>query len=312
MTAPSPTTGTSLGGVIVATALPYVEDPAAPAGLRVDLERYAEHCRWLIASGCDGVGANGSLGEYASLTDEERRAVAETAVWAVGNSGVVVVGVHAPGSHQAQMWTEHARDIGADAVLCLPPTTYRASRAEILDHFAIVAAVGLPVMIYNNPIDTKVDLTPDLLAEIGQIEHIVAVKEFSGDVRRILEIRGRAPSLTVSAGADDLLLEAVLMGATGWFAGFPNVFPAESVRLFELARSGELAEARSLYEHLVPAFRWDSRTEFVQAIKYGMDLVERYGGPCRPPRGPLTTEHRLQVDADLQRALDFLRPEPVT
>ena len=126
----------------------------------------AEHCRWLIASGCDGVGANGSLGEYASLTDEERRAVAETAVWAVGDSGVVVVGVHAPGSHQARMWTEHARDIGADAVLCLPPTTYRASRAEILDHFAIVAAVGLPVMVYNNPIDTKVDLTPDLLTEI--------------------------------------------------------------------------------------------------------------------------------------------------
>ena len=127
-----------------------------------------------------------------------------------------------------------------------------------------------------------------LLAEISQIEHIVGVKEFSGDVRRILEIRERAPSLAVSAGADDLLLEAVLMGATGWFAGFPNVFPAESVRLFELARSGELAEARRLYEHLVPAFRWDSRTEFVQAIKYGMDLVDRYGGPCRPPRGPLT------------------------
>jgi 4-hydroxy-tetrahydrodipicolinate synthase len=102
------------------------------------------------------------------------------------------------------------------------------------------------------------------------------------------------------------------MGATGWFAGFPNVFPAESVRLFERARSGELAEARRLYEHLVPAFRWDSRTEFVQAIKYGMDLVGRYGGPCRPPRGPLTTPQRLQLDADMQRAIDFLRPEPVT
>ena len=103
------------------------------------------------------------------------------------------------------------------------------------------------------------------------------------------------------------------MGATGWFAGFPNVFPAESVRLFELARSGELAEARSLYEHLVPAFRWDSRTEFVQAIKYGMDLVERYGGPCRPPRGPLTTRASARSSTPtLQRALDFLRPEPVT
>ncbi len=308
----SPVTRDSLGGVIVATALPYVEDPGAPAGLRVDLERYAEHCRWLIASGCDGVGPNGSLGEYAALTDEERRSVAETAVAAVGDAGTVVVGVHGAGSHQARAWAEHARDIGADGVLCLPPTIYRASRAEIVDHFAAVAAVGLPVMVYNNPIDTKVDLTPDLVAEIAQLEHVVAVKEFSGDVRRIVEIRERAPALTVCAGADDLLLEAVLMGATGWFAGFPNVFPAESVRLYELARAGELAEARPLYEHLVPAFRWDSRTEFVQAIKYAMDLVGRYGGPCRPPRGPLGAEHRLQLAADLRRALDYLLPQAVT
>jgi 4-hydroxy-tetrahydrodipicolinate synthase len=278
----------------------------------VDLERYAEHCRWLIASGCDGVGPNGSLGEYAALTDEERRSVAETAVDAVGDAGTVVVGVHGPGSHQARAWAEHARDIGADGVLCLPPTIYRASRAEIVDHFAAVAAVGLPVMVYNNPIDTKVDLTPDLLAEIAQLEHVVAVKEFSGDVRRIVEIRERAPALAVCAGADDLLLEAVLMGATGWFAGFPNVFPAASVRLYDLARAGELAEARPLYEQLVPMFRWDSRTEFVQAIKYAMDLVGRYGGPCRPPRGPLGAEHRLQLDADLRRALDYLRPQAVT
>jgi 1-pyrroline-4-hydroxy-2-carboxylate deaminase len=307
-----PATRDLLGGVIVATALPYVEDPSAPAGLRVDLERYAEHCRWLIASGCDGVGPNGSLGEYAALTDEERRSVAETAVDAVGDAGTVVVGVHGPGSHQARAWAEHARDIGADGVLCLPPTIYRASRAEIVDHFAAVAAVGLPVMVYNNPIDTKVDLTPALLAEIAQLEQVVAVKEFSGDVRRIVEIRERAPALTVCAGADDLLLEAVLMGATGWFAGFPNVFPAASVRLYELARAGELAEARPLYEQLVPAFRWDSRTEFVQAIKYAMDLVGRYGGPCRPPRGPLGAEHRLQLDADLRRALDYLHPQAVT
>lgn len=85
------------------------------------------------------------------------------------------------------------------------------------------------------------------------------------------------------AGADDLVLESLLMGAEGWFAGFPNVFPAASVRLFDLARAGRLAEARELYEPLVAAFRWDSRTEFVQAVKRAMDLVGRYGGPSRPP-----------------------------
>ncbi|MEU3767836.1 dihydrodipicolinate synthase family protein [Amycolatopsis keratiniphila] len=295
-----------LGGVVVATALPYREDASAPAGLAVDYDAYAAHCRWLVDNGCRGVGPNGSLGEYSSLTDEERRRVARTAIETVGDDGIVVVGVHGPGSHQAKYWAEVAAEDGADGLLCLPPTMYRANRGEVLAHFEAVASVGLPVMVYNNPIDTKVDLTPALLAEIAQIDNVVAVKEFSGDVRRVLEIREQAPGLDVISGADDVVLESLLMGATGWFAGFPNVFPAESVRLFDLARSGKLDEARALYEPLVAAFRWDSRTEFVQAIKLGMDLVGRYGGPCRPPRGPLTDEHREQVTADMRRALASL------
>jgi 4-hydroxy-tetrahydrodipicolinate synthase len=296
-----------LDGVIVATALPYAEDATAPAGLRPDLDRFAEHCRWLVDNGCRGVGPNGSLGEYSSLTDDERRAVAKTAIEAVGDDGVVVVGVHGAGAHQARAWAEKAAEDGADGVLCLPPTMYRANRGEVIHHFTEVAKAGLPVMVYNNPIDTKVDLTPDLLAEIAQIENVVAVKEFSGDVRRILEIRELAPDLAVIAGADDLTLEALLMGATGWFAGFPNVFPKESVRLYDLAVQGKLEEARALYEPLVAAFRWDSRTEFVQAIKYGMDYVGRYGGPCRPPRGPLVPEHLAQLEQDMKKAVESLR-----
>ncbi|HET6288399.1 MAG TPA: dihydrodipicolinate synthase family protein [Amycolatopsis sp.] len=295
-----------LGGVVVATALPYRADGSAPAGLAVDYDAYAAHCRWLVDNGCRGVGPNGSLGEYSSLTDEERRRAARTAIETVGDDGIVVVGVHGPGAHQARHWAEVAAEDGADGLLCLPPTLYRANRGEVLAHFEAVASVGLPVMVYNNPIDTKVDLTPALLAEIARIDNVVAVKEFSGDVRRVLEIRERAPGLDVISGADDVVLESLLMGATGWFAGFPNVFPAESVRLFDLTRAGEVEEARALYEPLVAAFRWDSRTEFVQAIKLGMDLVGRYGGPCRPPRGPLTDEHREQVTADMRRALASL------
>ncbi len=295
-----------LDGVIVATALPYAPDPAAPAGLRPDLDRYAEHCRWVVDSGCRGVGPNGSLGEYSSLTDAERREVAQTAVAAVGDAGIVVVGVHGVGSHQARHWAELAAEDGAHGVLCLPPTMYRANAREVVDHFAQVAAVGLPVMVYNNPIDTKVDLTPEVLAEVAAIDNVVAVKEFSGDVRRVLEIREVAPELTVVAGADDVALESLLMGATGWFAGFPNVFPAESARLYDLALAGELTEARALYVPLVAAFRWDSRTEFVQAIKHGMDFVGRFGGPCRPPRGPMSPEQLAALDADMRRAVEHL------
>ncbi|WP_018350678.1 dihydrodipicolinate synthase family protein [Longispora albida] len=295
-----------LRGVIVATALPYAADASAPAGLRVDYDAYAEHCSWLVANGCRGVTPNGSLGEYSSLTDEERAQAVRTAVAAVGPEGVVVAGVSAPGAHQARYWAEQAAEAGAHGVLCLPPTMYRANRAEIVHHFAEVAKVGLPVMVYNNPIDTKVDLTPEILAEIATLDNVVAVKEFSGDVRRVLEIREAAPDLDVVAGADDVVVESLLMGATGWLAGFPNVFPKESAELYKLAISGDVAGARALYEPLVAAFRWDSRTEFVQAIKLGMELVGRPGGPSRPPRGPLSETQTAQIKADMDKAISYL------
>jgi 4-hydroxy-tetrahydrodipicolinate synthase len=293
---------TDLRGVIVATALPYREDPSAPAGLAVDYDRYAEHCDWLISNGCHGVGPNGSLGEYSSLTDEERRRVVQVAVEAVGGRGLVVAGVHGPGWHQARRWAELAAEDGANGVLALPPTMYRASDSQVVEHYTRIAEAGLPMMIYNNPYDTKVDLVPSLVAEIARIPQVVAVKEFSGDVRRLFEIREKC-DIDVIAGADDVLFELMADGAVGWFAGFPNVFPAESVHIYDLMLAGQVTEARALYEKVVALFRWDSRTEFVQAIKLSMDLAGRYGGPCRPPRGPLTPSHRAQIEAETKQAI---------
>ncbi|WP_163510007.1 dihydrodipicolinate synthase family protein [Fodinicola acaciae] len=296
-----------LTGVVVATTLAFRPDKSAPAGLAVDYDRYAAHCDWLIRNGCRGIGANGSLGEYSSLTDEERRKVVQTAVSAVDGRGIVIAGAHAVGWHQAQKWAELAKEDGADAVLLLPPIVYRASASEVVEHYTKVAEVGLPIMAYNNPFDTKVDLTPHLLAELAKIPEVVAVKEFSGDARRVLEIRELC-DLDVVSGADDLLFETLVDGTVGWFAGYPNAFPAASVELYDLVRAGRIAEARELYRHLLPAFRWDSRTEFVQAIKLSMDIVgESYGGPTRPPRGPLSQENEERVRADVARALEHLR-----
>ncbi len=300
-----------LRGVIVAAALPYREDPSAPAGLAVDYDRYAEHCDWLIRNGCHGIGPNGSLGEYSSLTDEERRRVVQVAVDAVAGRGLVVAGVHGPGWHQARRWADLAAEDGADGILCLPPTLYRASPAQVVDHFTHVAGAGLPMMVYNNPFDTKVDLVPSLVAEIARIPGVTAIKEFSGDVRRLFEIREQC-DIDVIAGADDVLFELMADGAVGWFAGFPNAFPAESVRLYDLLAAGAYHQARELYRALVTVFRWDSRTEFVQAIKLSMDMVGRYGGRCRPPRGPLTPEHEAQIRAETERAIATLAPLQAT
>ena len=281
-------------GVTVATALPFRDD------LTVDLDRYGEHVRWLVASGCDGVVPNGSLGEYQTLTLAERDAVVTTAVEAGAS---VVAGVSAYGAGEARRHAEHAAEAGAGSVLLLPPNAYRADAATVVQHYREVAKAGLPVVAYNNPFDTRVDLTPELLGELHREGLIVAVKEFSGDVRRAYQIAEAAPGLDLLIGADDVLVELAIAGAKGWISGFTNALPVECVALYRAAVAGDLATALPLYRLLHPLLRWDSRYEFVQAIKYTMDLVGRYGGPCRPPRGPVTTEQAAQLRA----ALDAVR-----
>jgi 4-hydroxy-tetrahydrodipicolinate synthase len=271
-------------GVLVATALPLGED------LDVDYDRYAEHVAWLAAEGCDGVTPNGSLGEYQTLTPEERSRVLRTAVAAAPEDFTVMPGVAAYGSREAARWAADAAEAGCAAVMLLPPNAYRADERAVLEHYRAVAAVGLPVVAYNNPIDTKVDLTPELLARLHGEGLIVAVKEFSGDVRRPYRINELAPGLDVLIGADDVLLEVGLAGAPGWVAGYPNAFPRACVELFAAVRAGDLATAMPLYRDLHPLLRWDSQVEFVQAIKLSMDVVGRTGGPCRPPREPLLEE----------------------
>lgn len=283
-------------GVLVATALPLRDD------LSVDYDAYAAHCAWLIEEGCDAVVPNGSLGEYQTLTAEERARVVQVAVSAVGGARVIP-GVAAYGSIEARRWAEQAAEAGAQAVMLLPPNAYRADERAVRAHYAAVAEVGLPIIAYNNPHDTKVDLTPELLAALHADGSIRAVKEFSGDVRRAYQIAELAPELDLLIGADDVLLELAIAGAKGWVAGYPNALPHSTVELFRAATGGDLTTALPLYRQLHPLLRWDSRTEFVQAIKLSMDLAGRHGGACRPPRVPLAPEQEAAVRAATEKAL---------
>jgi 4-hydroxy-tetrahydrodipicolinate synthase len=214
-------------------------------------------------------------------------------------------GIGAYGARQARRNAEVAAEAGCPAVMLLPPNSYRASRRDVIEHYRIVAEVGVPIVAYNNPFDTKVDLVPELLAQLHNEGHIVAVKEFTGDVRRHWELAEVAPGLDVLAGSDDVALELAIAGSPGWISGYPNAFPKACTELWAAARAGDLQTALPLYRQLHPLLRWDSKTEFVQAIKLSMDLVPAAvdGGRCQPPRGPLSDADAAIVREATEKAL---------
>jgi 4-hydroxy-tetrahydrodipicolinate synthase len=269
--------------------LPYHED------LSVDFDGYAEHVRWLDENGVDGEAPNGSLGEYQVLTPDERTQVVRTAVQAAPKGFTVMPGVGAYGAREARALAETAAEEGAQVVMALPPNAYRGDERAVLEHFREIAKAGLQISAYKNPIDTKIDLGPRLLSELFFEGLIVAVKEFTGESRRSYEIAEQAPGLDILIGTDDSVLEVGLAGAKGWVAGYPNAFPRACVELYRATLAHDLVTALPLYRQLHPLLRWDFQTEFVQAIKLSMDVVGRYGGPCRPPRQPLLADDERLV-----------------
>jgi 1-pyrroline-4-hydroxy-2-carboxylate deaminase len=286
-------------GVLVATALPWLDNDEP------DLDSFTTHIKWLAEHGCHGVVPNGSLGEYQLLTDAQRDSVVHAAVAAAPEGFSVMPGVAGYGSKQARRHTEVAAAAGCPVVMLLPPNTYRANDAEVVAHFRAVAEVGVPIIAYNNPFDTKVDLVPALLAQLFHEGLIVGVKEFSGDVRRYYEIAELAPGLDILAGSDDVALEYAIAGSPGWVSGYPNAFPAACVDLFAAAQLQDLEAAMPLYRTLHPLLRWDSKTEFVQAIKLSMDIVPDAinGGRCLPPRGPLSEPVATAIREATEKAL---------
>ncbi|MDG4830778.1 dihydrodipicolinate synthase family protein [Solwaraspora sp. WMMD1047] len=284
-------------GVLVALPTPFRSD------LGVDLDRLQEQVRWLADAGCDGVVPGADLGEYQSLTDGERADVVRAATAAAPTGFAVVPGIGGYGARQARHRAEQAAASGAPAVLAPPPTGYPAGAAEVVAHYREVAAVGLPVVADNSPAGGRTDLTPELLAVVAETDGLVAVRELSGDVRRLHRIRDLSPHVDVLAGAGDLLLELLVCGATGWIGALPNALPGAALRLYRLCAGRDLAAALPLYAALHPVLDWDSRPESSQLTKLAMELSGRYGGPCRPPRGPLPPAGQAALRAGLARAL---------
>jgi 4-hydroxy-tetrahydrodipicolinate synthase len=183
--------------------------------------------------------------------------------------------------------------------MVLPPYVYQGDWRESKAHFeAIIRATSLSCMLYNNPIAYGTDVSPTQMRELARHANLHAVKESSGDVRRVTAVREvNGDRLVIFAGMDDMILESIPMGASGWVAGLVNALPAESVALFELGRDGRVEEARAIYEWFLPLLRLDTVPKFVQLIKLVQTEVGQGNAVVRPPRLELDGAELAEVRA---------------
>jgi 1-pyrroline-4-hydroxy-2-carboxylate deaminase len=302
-------------GVFPAITTPFRRD------LSVDHEALAAHVRWLIASGCVGVVALGSLGESQTLTSDEKIAILETCRRSLPSSVPLVAGISGLSTSECVTLTRRAVDAGCNGIMALPVYVYRGDWRETKAHYsAVIGSTTLSCMLYNNPIAYGTDVTPDQLAELAERhENLHAVKESSGDVRRITAISERiGDRLAIFAGMDDMILESIPMGAVGWIAGLVNAFPEDSVRLFELGAAGRLREARELYDWFLPLLRLDTVPKFVQLIKLAQMEVGHGTATVRPPRLELEGDELASVRTLIRAriasraTLDSVSSRPVT
>jgi dihydrodipicolinate synthase/N-acetylneuraminate lyase len=288
--------------------IPAVTTPFGAAG-EIDDAGLAANVAVLLEGGVHGLVATGTMGEAGSLSTAERRHVVAAVARAADGQVPVIAGVSAGTPTAAIALATDAAEAGASGLMMLPPLGYRGDETEIEAYYRAVAeAAGLPLMAYNNPEASGTDMPPELLVRLyEQIENVVAVKECSGDTRRIPALLDAAPGLQVLVGGDDWALEGFCAGAHGWVSGVADVVPVECVALWDACRAGELDTARELYRRLLPLARFDMTPKLVQYFKAAMDERGLAGGDCRPPRMPLTEAERGDLHAAL-RVLDGVVP----
>lgn len=277
----------------------------------VDHVALGRHCEWLIRSGCTGIVCCGSLGEAATLSFDEKLAIATTCVRAVGSRAPVVLGIASLGTAEAVQLARGAELAGCVGLMVLPPYVYSTDWREMKAHVsAIISATKLSCMLYNNPPAYKTDFLPEQIVELAA-EHpnLHAVKESSGDARRVTAIRALLNDrLTILVGMDDAIVEGVAAGAEGWIAGLVNAFPEESVALFEAAARGDKLRARDIYNWFLPLLRLDTVPKFVQYIKWVQAEVGRGKYVVRGPRLPLDAREIEHVKGILAQALKARPP----
>jgi len=287
-------------GVFPAATTAFAEDQS------VDLDQTARHLDLLVQAGVHGMVVLGSVGENQSLEMDEKRDVLRVAVETIGGRVPVLAGVAQNSTSQACRFARDAEKLGADGLMVLPAMAYASEPRETIAHFRAVArATGLPILCYNNPPSYGIDLTPEMFAELADSETLVAIKESSGDPRRITDLAIRLGGRYVLfAGVDDLLLESVVLGAEGWVSGLVNAFPEESLLLWDLAARGCYDQALTIYRWFTPLLHLDTHPKLVQYIKLAMAETGRGTEFTRAPRLPLGGQERARILHVIRRAIE--------
>lgn len=272
----------------------------------LDLDGTQRHIKSCMDAGIEGLVMLGTLGENASLRAEEKETVLKAAVEATEGKIPVLSGV---AEYTTELGLEHAaraKRAGCEGLMVLPSMVYQQDQREGQAHFnAIANGANLPVMIYNNPVSYKLDMTPESFVEMSVNNNIVAVKESSNDSRRMTDmINACGDRYAMFCGVDDLVLENLMFGATGWVSGLVNSFPKEAVALYTYAKAGNMEEAVALYRWFMPLLHLDVDVKLVQYIKLANQMTSEGSEWVRRPRMELIGDERKKVEAIVQKALD--------
>lgn len=264
---------------------------------KLDFKMFETNIQAQLEAGVDGIILGGTLGEASSLQEDEKHILVKRTVEIVGGQVPVIMNIAEQTTKAAIEAASQAKKNGAIGLMMLPPMRYKADDRETVEYFKTVAnSTSLPIMIYNNPVDYKIEVTLDMFEELAVCENILAVKESTRDISNITRMINRfGDRFKILSGVDTLAMESLVMGADGWVAGLVCAFPKETVAIFRLVKAGRIEEALKIYRWFLPLLELDINAHLVQNIKLaevgtgiGTEIV-------RAPRLPLAGDERAEV-----------------
>jgi 1-pyrroline-4-hydroxy-2-carboxylate deaminase len=263
----------------------------------LDLPLFEKNLQAQLAAGVHGIVLGGSLGEASVLTVDEKEKLIKFAVEKCAGKVPVVLNIAEGSTKEAVKQAGYATAWGAQGLMILPPMRYKSDHRETVSYFKTVASsTALPAMIYNNPIDYKIEVTLDMFEELLQCKNIQAVKESTRDVTNVTRIKNRFGNrLKILCGVDTLAMEELCLGADGWVAGLVCAFPAETVTIYNLVKAGKLGEATKIYRWFMPLLELDIHAKLVQYIKLAETQVGLGSEYVRAPRLILEGEERNRI-----------------